>query len=256
MAVILEKRNGGPYTKKEQKQRRSKVYSLHVEKIQSAVKIAETINANRNTINEDIKYWYSQIEDHFEDNNLPRMWALKQYNRLENQHGRLASELEKQEKIKDRILLERMILDVDLKISELAQKIGITQAVESKSKPENSEKEIQEIVKKIVLSPFFSNNLKREKVMFEIINATKCNMNKAANIFEEMIELGLGLDRKTNDVISETYDLISFADLREYFSDKELEIIYERLKNNEHFIHVMKESKEKYELKYGSDRSK
>ncbi len=56
MAVILEKRNGGPYTKKEQEQRRSKVYSLHFEKVQSVVKIAETINANRNTIDEDIKY--------------------------------------------------------------------------------------------------------------------------------------------------------------------------------------------------------
>ena len=55
MAVILEKRNGGPYTKKEQEQRRSKVYSLHFEKGQSAVKIAKTINANRNTINEDVK---------------------------------------------------------------------------------------------------------------------------------------------------------------------------------------------------------
>ena len=56
MAVVLEKRNGGPYTKKEQEQRRSKVYNLHFEKGHSAVKIAETINVNRNTINDDIKY--------------------------------------------------------------------------------------------------------------------------------------------------------------------------------------------------------
>ena len=134
MAVVLEKRNGGPYTKKEQEKRRNKVYSLHFEKGQPAIKIAEAINANRNTINEDIKYWYSRIADDFESNNLPRMWALKQYNRLENQHERLVSEIGKQEKVKDRILLERMILDVDLKISELAQKIGITQTIESESK--------------------------------------------------------------------------------------------------------------------------
>ena len=258
MAVVLEKRNGGPYTKKEQESRRSKVYNLHFEKGQSAVRIAEMINANRNTVNEDIKYWYSQIASDFESNNLPGLWALKQHNRLENQHGRLVSELEKQEKLKDKILLERMILDVDSKISELAQKIGITQIIEpeTKSESQDTEKQIKEIVKKIISSPFPSRNLKKEKIIFKIIDATKCNKDKAENMIKEMVNLGLGLNRNTNDMIAETYDLVSFAELRGYLNDKELNTVYERLEEHERFIQVIKESKEKYDSKYGTDRSK
>jgi hypothetical protein len=77
MAVVLENRNGGPYTKKEQEQRRSKVYNLHFEKGQSAVRISETIKVNRNTVNEDIKYWYSQIASDLKSSNILEMWALK-----------------------------------------------------------------------------------------------------------------------------------------------------------------------------------
>ena len=84
MAVVLKNRNVGPYTKKEQEQRRSKVYNLHFEKGQSAVRIAETIKVNRNTVNEDIKYWYSQIVSDLKSSNILEIWALKQHNRLEN----------------------------------------------------------------------------------------------------------------------------------------------------------------------------
>ena len=77
MVVVLEKRNGGPYTKKEQEQRRSKVYNLHFEKGQSAVRIAEIIKVNRNTVNEDIKYRYSQITSDLKNRNILEMWALK-----------------------------------------------------------------------------------------------------------------------------------------------------------------------------------
>jgi predicted DNA-binding protein YlxM (UPF0122 family) len=75
MAVVLEKKNGGPYTKKEQEKRKDKVYSLHFEKGYSAVRIAEMINVSRNTVNEDIKYWYAQISTDFENSNLPGLWA-------------------------------------------------------------------------------------------------------------------------------------------------------------------------------------
>jgi len=54
-------KNGGRYTKREQEERRLQVHHLHFEDNKSAVEIAETLNVNRNTVNEDIKFWYSQL---------------------------------------------------------------------------------------------------------------------------------------------------------------------------------------------------
>ena len=63
MATVLEKKNGGPYTKKDQEKRRNQVYTLHFEKGYPAVRIADELGVNRNTISEDIKYWYSSIKE-------------------------------------------------------------------------------------------------------------------------------------------------------------------------------------------------
>jgi hypothetical protein len=152
------------------------------------------------------------------------------------------------------MLLERMILDIDVRISELALKIGPTKIKE----PENpeTEKQVREIVRKIVLNPIFSSGLKKEKIIFEIISFTKCNQGRAKKIFSKMEELGLGLDREINDVITERYDLFMFAELREYLSDKEFDKVYEQIEKKEHFIAIMNKTQEKYEPKYGPDREK
>ena len=56
-----EIKKGGPYTKKEQEERKIQVYHLHFEENKSAAKIAELLNVNRNTINDDIRYWHLQL---------------------------------------------------------------------------------------------------------------------------------------------------------------------------------------------------
>ena len=62
MATVLEKKkNGGPYNKDDQEDRRNQVYMFHFEKGYSALKIAEMLDVNRNTVNEDIRYWNKQI---------------------------------------------------------------------------------------------------------------------------------------------------------------------------------------------------
>jgi len=53
---IKPEKKGGPYSKKEQEERKIQVYHLHFEENKSAVEIAELLNVNRNTINDDIKY--------------------------------------------------------------------------------------------------------------------------------------------------------------------------------------------------------
>ena len=64
MALAQEKR-GGPYTKREQEERRLEVYHLHFEEKISAVEIADTLKVNRNTINEDIKFCREQLSNEF-----------------------------------------------------------------------------------------------------------------------------------------------------------------------------------------------
>ena len=56
-------RHNGQYTKQEIQKRRNEVYRYHFEYGYSARKIAELIKINRNTINGDIKHWYSKISN-------------------------------------------------------------------------------------------------------------------------------------------------------------------------------------------------
>ncbi len=73
--MALEVKKSGPYTKKEQDDRRQEVFKLHFEKGYSGVKISEILNANRNTINDDIRYWYSQLAQ--ELNHDVTTWAIE-----------------------------------------------------------------------------------------------------------------------------------------------------------------------------------
>ena len=63
--ILKEKdKNGGPYTKPEQEERRSKVYELYFEKGCSARKIAKELGVHRNTIDSDIRVLLSQATSH------------------------------------------------------------------------------------------------------------------------------------------------------------------------------------------------
>ena len=52
----IAQKQGGPYTKSEQDERRNKVYSMYFEKGFSAIKIAIELKVNRNTINQYIRF--------------------------------------------------------------------------------------------------------------------------------------------------------------------------------------------------------
>ncbi|HUU47575.1 MAG TPA: hypothetical protein VMW55_02205 [Nitrosopumilaceae archaeon] len=61
MALVEPIKKGGRYTRKEQEERKLRVLQLHFEEKKSAVKIAEELKINRNTINDDIQFWYGQL---------------------------------------------------------------------------------------------------------------------------------------------------------------------------------------------------
>lgn len=109
---------GGPYTKDEQRKRRDEVYRLHFEYGYSARKIAEFLKVNRGTINRDIMYWHASIAKkwrHLE----PEIYVVSQVERLELQRTRLRKQLDKVESFQEKIILEKLILDIDMKIVNL-----------------------------------------------------------------------------------------------------------------------------------------
>jgi len=119
MALVQEKK-GGPHTKKDQKERKDRVYELHFEKGYSAVKIADMLNVNRNTINQDIREWYLKVSEELPEQNSSLL--LKQIQRLEMQYSRLAEELDKCKDFKEKIAIERLMFTVSSKITSETSK--------------------------------------------------------------------------------------------------------------------------------------
>lgn len=120
MAQVLEKK-GGPYSKNEKIKRQNEVFRLHFELGYSAVKISEMMKVNRNTINSDIHYWYGILSKEWSSYDIDA-WYMKQIHRLESQRTRLFKELEKTTETTVRLSIEKMILDIDIKMTNFVSK--------------------------------------------------------------------------------------------------------------------------------------
>lgn len=127
MAMELDhEKKGGPYTKDEQRKRRDEVHRLHFEYGYSARKIAEFLKVNRGTINRDIMYWHASIANKWRHHD-PERYVINQVERLELQRTRLRKQLDNTESFQEKITIERLILDIDTKITNF--KIRLIQSV-------------------------------------------------------------------------------------------------------------------------------
>jgi len=120
--MALETKKGGPYTKQKQEKRRDEVFKLHFEYGYPAVQISKMMKINRNTINSDVAFWYSELRDE-KNKEYASNWLDRQLVRLESQRVRLRKELDKENTLQERLQIERMILDLDSKTSALIIKI-------------------------------------------------------------------------------------------------------------------------------------
>ena len=123
MALEVQSKKGGPYSKQEQQKRRDEVFKLHFEYGYSATQIAEMLKINRNTINSDVSFLYSKLGDEM-DNVTYGNWLDKQLARIESQRVRLRKELDNDITLQERLQVEKVILDLDSKISSLIIKIS------------------------------------------------------------------------------------------------------------------------------------
>ena len=120
--TIPKLKKGGPYSKLAKKSRRDEVFRLHFDCGYSSRKIAEMMNFSRNTINSDVGFWYSQLQKQddkvsFED------WYNKLLYRLEAQRARFVEKLAGLHEIREILLVEKMIFDLDSRIVQTITKV-------------------------------------------------------------------------------------------------------------------------------------
>jgi len=116
-------KKAGPYTERQRLQRQNKVYLMHFEQGYSAVRIANELGVSRNTINSDIQYLYSTIQND-DDNISLDDFINKQRLRFELQRNRLMNTLENTNSLQEKLQLEKLIFDIDSKLTNTYLKIN------------------------------------------------------------------------------------------------------------------------------------
>ena len=116
----------GPYSKQDKQARQNEVYRFHFDHGYSARKISELMKINRNTINGDIKHWYSKVAN---SNDIqPESAIFTILERVDIQKTRIREYLDNTSTISEKITIEKMILDLDNKIISIHQKISESRA--------------------------------------------------------------------------------------------------------------------------------
>jgi len=119
------KKEGGPYPEPQKKIRRDEVFKLHFDYGYSARKIADMMKVNRNTVNSDIAFGYSQLQKQ-DDTISVDNWLNKLLYRLETQRSRLAEKLDRITGFTNPLLLEKMIFEIDTKLTQIMLKLQTT----------------------------------------------------------------------------------------------------------------------------------
>jgi len=114
-----------PFTRSQRRKRRMEVYRLHFEKGIPAIRIADMMNVDRNTINNDLKILYNKAINECYPNSMTFDDILqKQLVRLETQRDRLGQYLYESKDINSRITIERLISDIDFRLLGVIEKLN------------------------------------------------------------------------------------------------------------------------------------
>lgn len=212
-------KQGGPYTKTEQEERRRKVYSMYFEKGYSAIKIATELDVNRNTINQDVKFLRSDITQ--KDQIKPAIWVLEQKEHLEQQKDRLLELLETTKDFEQRLRVEKIILDIEGKITNLVIKITGFDHVSFEYDPgPEYDEDIVLVVKDLVLNEKIENkSYSQSDIILKTRELLRCDFIHAGKIFARMKDLGLS-EFKVKDGVG--YDLANFSVLNEMITRAEI----------------------------------
>jgi len=111
----------GPWTQHDKEARRDEVYRLHFEFGYSGRKISELMKISYNTINSDLRHWYSII---MENSKIlePELIVEVNLERLDIQYTRLREQLDKTDSVQEKNTIERLMLNVNSKINYTVQR--------------------------------------------------------------------------------------------------------------------------------------
>lgn len=114
-----------PFTRSQRRKRRMEVYRLHFEKGVPAIRIADMMNVDRNTINNDLKILYNKALNDYNPNAVTFDDILqKQLVRLETQRDRLGLYLYEAKDLNSRITVERLISDIDFRLLGVIERLN------------------------------------------------------------------------------------------------------------------------------------
>lgn len=232
MALDEQVKKGGPYTKKEQEDRRQEVFKLHFEKGYSAIKTSELLNVNRNTVNEDIRYWYSELVQ--ELNYDVVTWAIEQIHTFESQKNRLLELLEKEESTQNKIAIEKIIFQINDKRSQFISKMFSNNTMPNPKTDDEIIETIKDHVRYLLLSTnkMFSKFWSKADLLIGIMKRYKCNLAYANTLFVVMEKLGLDACKQISTIPSSNiirYNILEFATRRGFLSNKEITQISKRV---------------------------
>jgi len=113
----------GPKDRKARLTRRNEVYRLHFINGVSAIKIAEFMQVNRNTIQSDVRFWYAKLAKQLGDTDIDGMF-MRQILRLEHERTELMGTLQEAENLEEKLSVRRLILDIDSRIFKFISSIN------------------------------------------------------------------------------------------------------------------------------------
>jgi hypothetical protein len=123
--LVKHRHKFAPFTRAQRRKRRTEVYRLHFEKGIPAIRIADMMNVDRNTINNDLKILYNKILNDYNPDKLSLEDILeKQLVRLETQRDRLGLYLCDAKDINSKVAIERLIADIDFKLIGVIERIN------------------------------------------------------------------------------------------------------------------------------------
>ncbi len=216
MAQVEQNKKGGPYTKREQDERRKQVFNLHYEKNYPIVKIASILNVSRNTISDDVKQWNKQFTEEFEQIDVST-WMASNLLRLESQKMRLLEEAEKTDQIQTKLGFEKLAFALESKIGQVG--LDLLKNKKETIVHEDPEKEIKEIVMHLInINKKQDCLLTQDEIEYEILKLKKCDKYKIECYFDQMNDFGLeySLIDSEDDDKAEVFDIKKFAEIRGY----------------------------------------
>jgi len=167
-----------PYTRSQRRKRRIEVYRLHFEKGIPAIRIADMMNVDRNTINNDLKILYNRALNDYNPNEMTFDDILqKQLVRLETQRDRLGQYLYEAKDVNSRITIERLISDIDFRL------IGVMERLN-----QNIVRFWDEVIKRINKAAVNENLKSRYTSPFELNRISIDSRKRLDELKEEVLE--------------------------------------------------------------------